>query len=86
MVLVRDRVRIGPELGLVAGLMDTRRAPDAQQVIRNALINAPEQGDWPWEDHCDGVASSITEHLIRAGHLPPGTRTGFEIVDTRRAP
>jgi hypothetical protein len=39
----------------------------AQDIVRDYLVNAPEQSDWPWEDHCDGLAMGILGSLHRAG-------------------
>jgi hypothetical protein len=39
-----------------------------QDVVRDYLIHQPEQGGWPWEDHCDGVASGILSALYQSGY------------------
>lgn len=41
-------------------------------IVARYLLNAPEQGDWPWEDHCDGMAGGIVEALRAAGALVGG--------------
>jgi hypothetical protein len=40
---------------------------DAERIAAAYLAHAPEQGDWPWEDHCEGVASGIFYALHDAG-------------------
>ena len=35
--------------------------------IEQYLIHQPEQGDWPWEDHCNGLAGGILAALRAAG-------------------
>lgn len=41
--------------------------PWAEGPIRDYLVHQPEQGDWPWEDHCEGLAGGILAALSRAG-------------------
>lgn len=40
------------------------------RIVYEYLRVAPEQGDWPYEDHLEGLASGIVEALRSAGHLP----------------
>jgi hypothetical protein len=42
--------------------------PTAEKVIARYLAQAPEQGDWEWEDHCEGVASGVLGALKAAGY------------------
>lgn len=44
---------------------EIRRSP--VDVVTTALVNQPEQGDWPWEDHCAGVAGQVVRGLATAG-------------------
>lgn len=37
-------------------------------VIRRYLMRAPEQGEWPLEEHCDGMAGGIMLDLMEAGY------------------
>ena len=41
---------------------------NAQDVVKEYLRVAPEQGDWPLEDHLDGLASGILNALVEDGH------------------
>lgn len=36
-------------------------------VIAKAILNAPEQGDWPDDDHLLGVGEFVLRHLERSG-------------------
>lgn len=31
----------------------------AVELVKYELVHAPEQSDWPWEDHCEGVAGRV---------------------------
>jgi hypothetical protein len=43
-------------------------SPDEiEDIIAEALMAALEQGDWPWEDHCRGVAAFVYRAMLRAG-------------------
>lgn len=44
--------------------MATDQDPRVVRIIRDYLVTAPEQGDWPWEDHCEGLASGILAALF----------------------
>ena len=52
---------------------DNRRSPVEPvgraiiDVIAKALIEQPDQGDWPWEDHCLGVAGQVARALQAGG-------------------
>src|SRR5262245_58530045 len=39
----------------------------AEAVVTNYLMHAPEQGDWPWEEHCNGLASGVLAALDAHG-------------------
>jgi hypothetical protein len=43
--------------------------PTVTEVIAEALRAAPEQGDWPFHDHCDGVAAFVRQALKDNGYL-----------------
>jgi hypothetical protein len=47
-----------------------RRSPKAtaEQVIAQYLQHAPEQGDWPDDEHAEGVASGVLGALTAAGY------------------
>ena len=50
------------------GLLDLTPWPRwAEGPIEQYLIHQPEQGDWPWEDHCNGLAGGILDALRGAG-------------------
>lgn len=55
-------------------------ASDPLNIIRDYLVDAPEQGDWAWEDHCDGLAGGILVALKSHGLevWPAGDRTKLE--------
>lgn len=39
----------------------------SMEIVRNYLLNQPEQGDWLWEDHCSGIAGGILHAIALAG-------------------
>lgn len=41
---------------------------EVKKIITEYLIHAPEQSDWPWEDHCDGLAGGILTQLKLNGY------------------
>lgn len=41
----------------------------ALNIARDYLIHQPEQGDWPWEDHCEGIAGGILDALHQSGFV-----------------
>lgn len=43
------------------------------RVVTLYLINQPEQGDWEWEDHCEGLAGGIL-NALREHRNPARTR------------
>lgn len=40
--------------------------PEELHLVKDYLIGAPEQGDWEWEDHCEGLAGGILQALHAA--------------------
>lgn len=44
-----------------------RHGADLVAIITRYLVCQPEQGGWPWEDHCEGIAGGILAALDRAG-------------------
>jgi hypothetical protein len=49
-------------------------------IMATALAVAPEQGDWPWDEHCEGVALSVLEVLHRCGYHVHKDATGVAAV------
>ena len=41
----------------------------ARHVIRDYLLHAPEQSDWPDEDHANGLALGVLGALEEAGYM-----------------
>jgi hypothetical protein len=46
----------------------TDQDPAVVRVITDYLVNQPEQGDWPWRDHCEGLSGGILSALTSAGY------------------
>lgn len=44
--------------------MATDQDPRVVRIIADYLAHAPEQSDWPWEDHCEGLAGGILAALF----------------------
>jgi hypothetical protein len=40
----------------------------ALRIATQYLLTRPEQGDWDYEDHWEGIASGILHALHRAGY------------------
>ncbi len=58
------------EAALAAADMDlTERDATAVQVVTEYLIHQPEQGEWEWEDHCEGIAGGILAALEAHGYV-----------------
>lgn len=56
----------------------------ARIVIRDYLVHQPDQDDWDWEDHCDGIAGGILSSLRAAGFWllrQPDPRLCYECGD-----
>lgn len=52
----------------VAFRTDWEPDPEELRAVELYLVNAPEQGDWEWEDHCEGLAGGILQalHVLEA--------------------
>lgn len=45
--------------------------PAELRVVTAYLLAPPEQGEWPWEDHCEGMASGVLNALHRLREATP---------------
>lgn len=41
---------------------------EARLAVADYLTNAPEQGEYPWPDHCDGLSGGVMGALWDAGY------------------
>ena len=60
---------IRSSLPVTGRIDDDRWAPDADAlaVVINYLMDPPEQGEWAWADHVEGLAGGILFALHDAG-------------------
>jgi len=42
-------------------------APDPLDIVTDWLEEAPGQGEWPWRDHCQGLAEGALTALVEDG-------------------
>lgn len=52
---------------------DWRPDPDLLRLVTDYLVNGPEQGEWAWEEHCEGLAGGILHAMHEAGIDLPGS-------------
>lgn len=46
---------------------DWEPEPIHLQIVTAYLEHMPEQGDWPWHDHCEGLAGGVLNALHNNG-------------------